>query len=212
MTSATLLHRQNILLENVSWETYQGLLNDWGEHPPGRMTYDRGVLEIMTVSDEHESAKTLIRRLVEAFTEELDIGLVGKGSKTLHVEELERGLEPDECFYIQNESRIRGKKQIDPTRDPPPDLAIEVDITRSSLDRIGIYASLRIPEVWRYDGKTLRIYRLQRKGHYLQAEKSTVLPQLPVADFVRFLRKQGTMSDTRLAQSFRAWVRGRFGR
>ena len=103
--------------------------------------------------------------------EELEIDISGVGSTTLQLEVEDRGLEPDECYYIQNESRVRNEEDLDLTRDPPPDLAIEVDITRSSLDRAGIYASLRIPEIWRYDGKTLRIYRLARKGHYNHRKK-----------------------------------------
>ncbi len=210
MSGAVLPQRNNILLEHISWDTFQALLNDWGDHRPGRITYDHGVLEIMALSKKHEASKSVIGRLIEAFTEELEIDLSGVGSTTLHLEVEDRGLEPDECYYIQNESRVRNEEDLDLTRDPPPDLAIEMDITRSSLDRSGIYASLRIPEIWRYDGKTLRIYRLARKGHYNQVERSTALPKLPVSEFVGFLRQRGTMSDTRLVRSFRKWVRTRF--
>src|SRR2546426_10991396 len=86
-------------------------------------------------------------------------------------------------------------------QDPPPDLAVEVEVSRSALDKLRIHASLRIPEVWQYNGKELRIHRLQKRGKYVEVEKSIALPQLPIQDLLRFLRKQGTMSDTRLVRS-----------
>ena len=212
MAFATQLDRQHILLENISWQTYKRLLKDWGEHRGSRIAYDQGMLEIMTPSKRHEGSSTLISWLIEAFAEELEIDMAGAGSTTLDLEHLEKGIEPDECFYIQNEPRVRGKENINLMRDPPPDLAVEVEVSRSALDKLRIHASLRIPEVWQYNGKELRIHRLQKRGKYVEVEKSIALPQLPIQDLLRFLRKQGTMSDTRLVRSFRAWVRSRFKR
>ena len=122
----------------------------------------------MSPSSMHERYNCLFRRMIETLTEELAIPIKGAGSTTFKREDLERGLEPDSCFYLANERRIRGKRELDLTIDPPPDLAIEIDITSSSLDRQGIYAALGVPEIWRFDGESLRVYQLQPDGTYPQ--------------------------------------------
>ena len=195
-----------VLLRDISWETYQSLVIEMESQPGTRLTYDRGLLEIMTPLDPHESSKYLISRFVDAITEELDIEIRGLGSRTCSREDLAKGLEPDSCFYIQNERVVREKEQIDLHLDPPPDLAIEIDITSSSINRLNIYAALRVPEVWRYDGNTLTIYRLAGEK-YQEKERSPALPLLSPSDIVRFLELRKTMGETSLIRSFRQWVR-----
>ncbi len=116
------------------------------------MAYDQGVLEIMSPSMRHETIKRLIGRMVEMFTLELDIEIRSVSSTTFNREDLEKGIEADECYYIRNAESIRGIEEIDLAIHPPPDLAIEIDISRSSQIKTGIYAALQVSEVWQYDG------------------------------------------------------------
>jgi len=136
-----------ILLPSIRWETYRAIACDLESQPNKRLTYDKGLLEIRMPSELHESYKKLLGRIVEALTESLGLEICSLGSMTCDREDLARGLEPDQCYYIQNEAMIWGKDKIDLTSDPPPDLAIEIDITSSSLNRFAIYAQLGVPEV-----------------------------------------------------------------
>ena len=119
------------------------------------------------------------------------------------------GLEPDEGYYIQNEARIRGKMAMDLDVDPPPDLAIEIDITSRWVDREGIYAAIGVPELWRYDGDSLRIFRLGPDGKYEQTEVSPAFPFLPIAEFAEFFDPRPGEDQTTWSKRFRAWVRVR---
>src|SRR5262249_45118647 len=145
------------LVEGVSWASYESLLHDFRERG-ARMTYDRGRLEFMMPLYPHESYGHLIGRLIEMFAFEMNIPIHGGRSTTLKRELLQHGLEPDESYWIQNEARMRGKKDLDLEADPPPDLAVEIDITSSSLPRMSIYASLSVAEVWRFDGAVVTFH------------------------------------------------------
>jgi Uma2 family endonuclease len=195
-----------VLLKDISWETYQRLVVEMESQPGTRLTYNQGLLEIMVPLDPHESYKYIISRFVDALTEELNIEIRGLGSRTCSREDLVKGLEPDSCFYIQNERLVRHKEQIDLNQDPPPDLAIEIDITSSSINRMAIYAALGVPEVWRYDACALTIYRLVGKEYQL-IERSEALPLLTPSEVMRFLELKKTMGETSLIRSFRSWVR-----
>jgi Uma2 family endonuclease len=199
---------QRFLLHAVDWQTYEKLLDAVGDRHV-RLTYDRGTLELRSPSSEHETYAALLGRFIEMLTLELKIRIRARGSTTFRRQDLERGLEPDRCFYIQNAARLQGRRQIDLSRDPPPDLAIEVDITHSSLNRLGIYAALRVPEVWRFDGERLQAYRLRSEGDYEPCEQSLAFPFLPLAELVPFLQRSDTEDDTELAESFLEWVRTR---
>ncbi|MGB3632601.1 MAG: Uma2 family endonuclease [Rubrobacteraceae bacterium] len=165
------------MLENVGWETYESLLSGRGENSVPRFTYDQGMLEIMSPSPEHEAYNRSIALLVEFVAEELGIDVYDLGSTTFRREDLERGFEPDSCFYIQNEGQVRGKNRIDLDVDPPPDLVIEVDITSPSVNKLPIYAQIGVPEVWRYDGEKLEILQLGDDG-YVKVPESAALPGL----------------------------------
>jgi len=149
-------------------------------------------------------------RMVEVTTEETETEIRSLGSTTWSREDLGKGLEPDQCYYIQNEQAVRGKAEIDLTVDPPPDLAIEVDNTSSSLNRMAIYAALGVPEVWRFDGATLTIYSLAN-GDYRPQDTSMVLPLLRHDDLLRFLQTSQTMGETSWIKTFRQWVQARLG-
>jgi len=202
---------QHVVLHRVRWSTYQALLEDLGDHRGSRITYYRGTLEIMSPSDEHEYLKKLTGRLIEVFTEELGIGIRSAGSTTRQSQLREAGVEPDESYYIQNELRVRGKKVIDLTRDPPPDLAVEIDLRKGTIDRDAVYAALGIPEVWTHDGKLLRVRLLGPDGRYQPSAMSAALPLLPIAELSRFLDRRYSLDETALIREFRAWVRERFG-
>jgi Uma2 family endonuclease len=195
-----------VVLSDISWATFEALLAD-ANHRGSRFTYDEGILEIMSPSSEHERIGRLIGRMIEAFTEEMAIPIQSGGSTTLKSELKQRGLEPDECYYIANESAVRELDEIDLSVNPPPDFAIEVDITSSSLDKLGIYAALGVPEVWMCNGKHLKIYRLQDDGAYAMQDRSPTFPSLPPETILDFLARRKTTDETSWIKSFREWVR-----
>jgi Uma2 family endonuclease len=202
---------QRFVLRDADWQTYQHFLEALGERPI-RVTYDRGRLELMTLSHGHERTSNLLGRLVETLTEELDIPMQSGGSTTFNREDLDRGLEADQCYYLEHEPEVREKDEIDLTVDPPPDLAIEIDVSRSSLNRLGIYAALGVPEVWRFDGERLLVYQLRAEGEYVVSPRSKHFPFLPMEELVRFLQRRTEMSETSLVRAFRVWVREQIAR
>ena len=215
MTATLIQSPDRVILRNISWQTYQSLIRDFEAEPAIRLTYDRGTLEIRMPLDPHETYKKLIGRLIEAATEELNLEIRSLGSRTCDREDLARGLEPDQCYYIQHEALVREIEQIDLAQLPPPDLAVEVDITSSSLDRFAIYTDLGMPEIWRYDGRSLTIYALQA-GKYERCNRSVALPLLTANDISRFLglrfpkdETQTTVSENSLVKQFRQWIRSR---
>jgi Uma2 family endonuclease len=207
MSTATVrADQQSVLLSGIDWRTYSRLLRLLGERPL-HLTYDRGELEIMTLSPEHERYKHLIGRLIEALSDELAVAIAGFGSMTFRRKSKQRGLEPDECYWIANEPLVRGKLHLDFRVDPPPDLGVEVDVTSSSLDRMSIYAALRVPEVWRFDGRTMTFNELQANGKYAPISRSNAFPIVTSADLQGFLALIGQLDETTLIRQFREWVR-----
>lgn len=196
----------HVVLYNIAWSTYEAIVADNG-NPGTRLTYDRGTLEIMSPSEEHERCKKLIGRMIETMTEELEIPIRSAGSTTWKNQLKEQGIEADECYYVANEPRVRGRREVDLTVDPPPDLAVEVEITSSWIDKMPIYAGLGVPEVWRYDGKTLSVEQLQPDGSYARRTQSAAFPFLPLAELERFLKDRNSTDETSWIRSFRAWVR-----
>lgn len=197
---------QRLALSGISWSKYENLLQVFeGRHI--HLTYRCGEIEFRTVSMRHERAKKILARLIEALTEEWNVAIAGLGNTTYKREDLERGLEPDECWYIQHEEQMRNRDEIDLTIDPPPDLVVEVEVSRSVMDRMEIYARLGVPEVWRYDGENLTYCVLDEAGDYIEAATSRSFPQLESASLAGFLQRRGKMSETELVKSFRQWVR-----
>jgi Uma2 family endonuclease len=204
---------QRIVLWGVDWEVYETMLKLVGDRPI-RLTYDRGDLELMSPSHDQERYKRLLGRWIETLTLELGLPCDAAGSTTWRKPLEDRGLEPDEGYYLANAERVVGRR-IDLSVDPPPDLAIEVEISRSALNRMGIYAALGVPEVWRFDGEALRVEQLQADGTYREVAASPGLPFLPTEEVVRWLRLAETMGQTPWLRQFREWVRAelapRFG-
>ncbi|MBI3467807.1 MAG: Uma2 family endonuclease [Planctomycetes bacterium] len=194
------------IVYGVSWQEYEKLLAALPEHS-FRHSYDRGTLEMMTPLKSHDWTKTLLGRMVEMLSLELSVPIQSVGSTTLRGEAAERGLQPDEAYYIAHEPEVRGKDEYDPDRDPPPDLVVEVDVTSSCVNRMPIYAALRVPELWRHDGEKVIFYLLDPSGNYVKADRSLAFPMLQPEDINRFLDLRHTMDENSLIRSFVEWIR-----
>ncbi|MEY3868549.1 MAG: hypothetical protein RLZZ338_2440 [Cyanobacteriota bacterium] len=194
-----------VILKGVSWSTYKALMADVGDDRAWRIAYNQGVLEIRMPLEEHEEPKRLIESFIEAIVDELEIELRSLGSLTLEREELSRGVEPDSCFYIQNESVVRGKN-INLPEVPPPDLVVESDYTSSSLDKFSLYASLGVPELWRYTRQMLQVYRLV-EGNYEISEQSLAFPFLPIAEIPGFIEQSRNIGQRAAVPLFRQRIR-----
>lgn len=202
---------RHVVLEDVSWSFYQRLLREVGEQRLP-ITCDQGRLEITApTSREHEDWKSLLGRLVESLSVPLQTEIRAYGSMSLEKEDASRGLVPDECFFIKKHRKVRGKRRWKPDRDPPPDLAIEIDITSGSIPREPIYAKLGVPEVWRFDGRRLEFRKLAKSGTYEPIEASLSFPFLRSTELTRFLRMLARGTSYKVIPAFQAWVRKQFG-
>ena len=152
-----------LLLHDVGWNEYEAMLEIVGERHV-RVTYDKGTMEVAMPSQRHEQAAQLFGLFVPRLAEELEVPYEPLGMTTWRKPDAEKGLEADQCYYIKNQAIVRERDVLELDVDPPPDLAIEIDITSSSLNRMGIYAELRVPEVWRYDGKAVTFLVLAAKS------------------------------------------------
>lgn len=197
---------QQVILYDVSWETYERLLAEHTGNSSTHFAYDRGRLEIMVLSVQHETLKYLLSLLVDLFAEEMEIDIYAVGSTTFRRQDLERGFEPDACFYFQNEAFVRGKSNIDLLVDPPPDLVIEIDITSPSLNKFPIFAALSIPEVWRYDGERVSIWAYHA-GDYQERVESQLLPKITSVVLTEFLEAGRQMKRTAWLRRVRTWTR-----
>jgi len=203
--SITLNRADRVVLHNISWEQFENLLKDLGNQRAARIAYDRGTLEIMTPLPEHEYFKETIGDAVKDMAEALNLDYESYGSTTWRREIKQAGLEPDNCFYFQNEALVRGRLDFDLNHDPPPDLALEIDITSKSLDRFPIYARLGVPELWCYDNGELRIHLLTGDG-YTTSPQSLVFPQLAIQDLPQLIEAHRQQGRLALRRAVRAWV------
>ena len=197
------------VLYGVPWRTYVELREN-PDNDHFRMTFDRGTLEIMVPSVAHGRFGYIIGKVIDAWSDELDIPIVCLRDMTCKREDIEKGFEPDNCFYVQNEPRMWQKLEIDLTVDPPPDLAIEIEVSRSAMQKItSIYAAFGVPEVWRFDGNKLQAYELI-DGGYQPRESSLEFPQLPLEKVEELARQVGQVRELTLIRGFRRWVREKF--
>lgn len=197
---------QTVILHNVSWELYEHLLAEHEDVCNPRFAYDHGVLQIMVTSFEHEQLNRLIADIFAEIADELGVDYINAGSTTFNRRDLEQGFEPDTSFYIQNAERVRGKKRIDLTEDPPPDLVIEIDITHSSLNKFSVFAGLGIPEIWRHDGKELTIFKLKDKT-YNQHPGSTTLPGATSTHLTQVIIESQRTTRNQWRRKVREWAR-----
>jgi Uma2 family endonuclease len=195
-----------LLLRHIAWPAYR-VIADAFTGVKVRITYDRGTLEIMTKSGTHETWKSFIGRLIFALAEEVDQAIRGCGEMTCRRDDLQRAVEPGDCFYLPNEPRMRGKLEIVLGVDPPPDLMLEIEISRSAVARLPIFAALGVPEIWCFDGETVRFLNLSANGDYVAVERSRYFPFLAPVDILNVLQRWGQTDDNSLVRSFRQWIR-----
>jgi Uma2 family endonuclease len=196
------------LFNQATWADYQQALED--AEAEGRhvyITYDRGRMEIMTVSFRHEESKELLAQIVRILADETGVPIRGAGNVTVQNEAIDRGFEADSCFYTKNAKRVAGKRRLDFSVDPVPDLAIEVEITRRLLDRQPIYEEFGVPELWRYDGERLRFFTLVRGKHKEQSTSPT-FPGVTSSQIEKWVRQGRTSVDeSKWARGIHMWVR-----
>ena len=200
-----IIRESKVVLKGVSWPTFQALLADVGDDRAWRIAYDNGVLEIRMPYQEHEQPKIMLSYFVTAIADELEIEAMELGALLLEREELQRAIEPDTCFYIQNEALVRSKI-IDLQTDPAPDLAVESDYSNSSLNKFTIYASLGVPELWRYRRPTLEVYQLV-EGQYERVAQSLAFPFLPIAEIPEFMEQSRAIGQRSAVRLFRTRIR-----
>ncbi|MEG4504044.1 Uma2 family endonuclease [Microcoleus sp. F6_B4] len=196
----------HLVLHDISWETYEQLLEIFAERSTPRMTYYQGTLELMVPLPEHERYSWTLGRLIVALSEEIGIEIIGLKSSTWRSEPKKAGKEADECFYIQNEALMRGKLTIDLKNDPPPDLAVEMDLTSSSIPKMAVYAELKVPEVWIWKKGKLIINILNDTG-YVESETSLAFASFPVKELAQFMHLDSEKGENARIREFREWVR-----
>jgi Uma2 family endonuclease len=184
------------------------MLADFEEAPHVRLTFDHGRLEIMTLSSEHEGYADLFTHLISVLTEELNMPFLARRSTTLKRRQFARGAEADDCFYFSHLDVIGNKKKLNLDSDPPPDLAIEVDISHGSMSKLLIYADLQIPEIWRFDGNAVEFYQLTESG-YVEVVHSQWFPFLTPDVLPQFLWQGNSEDINSMRRAFRAWVQAR---
>jgi Uma2 family endonuclease len=196
-----------IVLEDVSWRTYESILHDYEGRSGVRLNYDRGVLEILSpISEEHELYNRLLSFLVETLAEAMGFEYRSSGAATFKRPDLQQSFEPDSCYYLQNEPRVRGNLHLDLTVDPPPDLAIEVDITHSSLDKLRLYAAMGVPELWRYDGQEVSIF-WRKDESMVPMGTSRGFPSATAEALTRLMEQSKRLTRSAWNQSVRQWAR-----
>lgn len=196
---------QRLLVRNLDWPEFERILTELGEHRASRIAYNQGILEIRMPTPEHEVDKELIGDIVKTLLDELEIDCECFGSTTFKQEAMNSGIEPDQCFYIQNHAQMRGKRRLDLSIDPSPDLAIEVDVT--SKTQIDAYINLGVPELWVYTQNQLKIYTLQA-GQYESVTISPTFPELPILDWVTdVLVQSANLGRSPALRAFRKKVR-----
>jgi Uma2 family endonuclease len=201
---------QHLILRQVSWKEFEAILEEMGEHRASRVAYYQGVLEIRMPLPEHEKAKIMIGEFVKILLDELEIDWEPYGSTTFKRPEMAVGLEPDDCFYIQNSRLMIGNQRVNLSVDPPPDLAIEVDVT--SKTQLDAYLALGVPELWIYTEGKLQVFVLQQ-GEYLSTETSPIFGNFPVIDrILQFLQESEIIGASAARRGFRQWVRSQFNR
>lgn len=197
---------QRVLLQDVSWEEFEAILEELGDRCSVRVAYYDRTLEIMSPLPEHEYFKETIGDAIKDMAETLELDYESYGSTTWRRQAKQAGLAADNCFYFQNEASVRGRLDISLAQDPPPDLALEVDLTNKSLERFPIYARLGVPELWCYDDGKLKIYHLQGE-QYVEVEHSSVFPELDVRALPQLIEENRSAGRLALRRAVRAWVR-----
>jgi Uma2 family endonuclease len=204
----TVVHR--LTLHGVPWLLYEQLLAVVGDGLP-RMTYDRGMLEMEMPSEKHESLKWIAGRFIEAYLEESSFDFRAVGSTTWRRQAIEGGVEADESYYIQNHQRVRGR-EVDLATDPPPDLAVEIDLSPPDVEKTSVYARLAVPEIWRWRDGRLGVLAREPDGRYAERPRSVALPEFPLAELAAALEHYPQNDPARSVAEFRRRLRERLHR
>jgi Uma2 family endonuclease len=198
---------QRVLLHDINWQEFEAVIEELGENRASRIAYYEGTLEIRMPLPEHEKAKSIIGHLLVALLDEMGMEWESLGSTTFKKQNMSAGIEPDDCFYIKNYAAMIGKDRIDLSVDPPPDLAIEIDLTSDT--QVSAYEALGVPEIWRYKNRRLQV-NIWQGGKYVESQISASLPDFPAIDgisqFVEMSREIGMSAALR---AFRQWLRER---
>jgi Uma2 family endonuclease len=199
----TLADEKRVTLQGLTWQAYQQILHALPQTRAAKLTFDRGTLEIRMPLEDHEYARELIGLFIRILVGEMGMPLKSMGSTTLDREDLERGSEPDNAYYIQNQPKVAGRT-VDLATDPPPDLVVEVEMTHTDIDKNQLYAAMGVPEFWRFNGQQWRIYQLQGKT-YAEVDHSPTFAWVEKADLYRFL-DQARQDEITAEMAFRAFV------
>lgn len=212
MAKKSLPVEQRVVLENINWQQFEQLLQELGAERQARLTYWRGRLEMMTPVAAHERCSRLIDSLILVLVDQLAMPITALMPITLKQAEAGCAAEPDACYYLEARPR---QTELDLRQDPPPDLLVEVALTKSQLAKLPIYATLGIPEVWRYITTAgdemkgqLSIYQLQ-DDHYVESKTSLAFPFLAAARVLEFMAQSDSMSLAAALRLLRAWVQER---
>lgn len=195
---------QRVVLPNISWESYEQILQALGDHRLARLAYDRGSLEIRMPLEGRENSGRMIELFIRILVVEMGLKVKTMGGTTLNRKDLLKGVEPDNGYYIQHQPQVAGRL-VDLSKDPPPDLVVEVDITHTDINKNALYAKLGVLEFWRYNGRQLQILQLQ-DGKYIDVEKSPTFPLIEKEMLYQFL-EQCQVDEVEAEISFRAWVK-----
>jgi len=206
MVTTAIPGETRVLLENITWQTFKTMLAEMGSERANKISYRQGNIEVMTPLKPHESSNRLIEVFVGVLCEELGLEVNRVGSLTLTRDDLEYGAEPDSSYYIQNELLVREKENIDLAFDPPPDLVLEVEYSRPKIDKSKLYAAMGIPEFWRYNGTTLRVYILAN-GQYSETQTSPTFAVIPIKEIPRFIEESKKIGQIAVTRAFRTWVK-----
>ena len=202
---------ERFVVHGISWQAYLAISDALADRSAPRLTYVRGNLEFMTPLSSHEMYKKRLGRLIETLAEECGLRIETAGSMTFRREDLEHGFELDDCFWIEHEAAVRGKLAYDPQRDPPPDIGLEIEISRSALNRMALFAAVRVAQVWRFNGQSLWVEVLQPDGTYLRADRSPTFPWAPLDEIVPFVEPNPMQDYLSVISAFRQWVREKSG-
>lgn len=193
---------QRVVFRGISWDAYLQILAVLPRSRGSRLTYDDGLLEITMPLEDHEFAGRLIEGFIIVLVELLGLSVKTMGSTTMNYPLLRKGAEPDNAYYVQNQPLVKGRN-VNFAQDPPPDLVVEVDITHTDIAKNQFYASLGIPEFWRYDGQVWRIYSLE-SGVYVEVARSPMFPQVPKERLYLFL-EAAKEDEIGAMRSLRSW-------
>ncbi len=199
-----ILPGQRLCLHHIDWDKFEQILEGLGERRASRIAYYQYTLEIRMPLPEHERIKVIIGDLLKILLDHLGMEWESLGSTTYTKRKDMAGIEPDDCFYIQNYQSAVGMLRVDLDRDPPPDLAIEVDLT--SKTQISAYLAIGVPEIWRWERSQLQIYIL-RNGAYQESQTSSIFPHIPVIFlFSDFLNQNMNLPMSQIRRNFPQWL------